>query len=221
MKHLIRTLIVIGVFFLTSESAAQVELNDGSIAISLGVGGNTYVGDLNPDRQTRQFNVQAAFTRYVDERTFFKLGINYGDIQAEYEPGDPLDLGSNPDINSFFSAHILSADLSFNWDVIQWSFIHVYGGTGIGFMDYQIQDNEGRNLNDRPVTRLENENYSTRMVYFPVNMGFVLFPRRQINIVYEQSWNLTNSDYLDNIGYLGDDSSDWILRRMFMVRYFF
>lgn len=219
MKKLILLTFFILTFFSTISQAQTFEL--GEFGAVIGIGGNTYVGDLNPDRNTRQFNMQVAFNRYVDDRVFFKWGINYGYIQGEFEPGDDINLGINPEVNRYFSAKVLSTDLSFNWEVIQWSFIHVYTGAGIGFMDYSIEDSEGRNLNSRPGTRITNEEYDTRLAYFPINLGFVLFPQRQINLIFEQSWNLTNSDYLDNIGYIGDSSSDWILRRMFLVRYKF
>ncbi len=186
-----------------------------------GVGGNTYIGDLNRDRNMGQFNAQVGLHRYVDERTFFKFSINVGGIQGEYSPGDDLDLSVNPDANTFFRADVLSVDFSFNWEIIKWSFVHVYTGTGLGYLDFSIQDRDGRNLVDRPDTRLEEEDYTTRIAYFPINLGFTLFPSRQFNLIWEYSWNLTNTDYLDNIGYSGNTSSDWIFRRMIVARYKF
>lgn len=208
-------------YILLAYSSEALSAQDFDFGLTFGIGGNTYVGDLNPDRKTFQLNYQAGFHRYVDEHSFFKVTINYGAIQGEYEPGDNLDLEQLPTVNTFFFSYILSADASYNWQLIQWSFLHFYVGTGLGVMDYRIEDSQGRNLAERHATRLENEDYKTRIGYFTLSTGYIFFPTRSFNLIYERSRNLTNTDYLDNIGLLGDRSSDWILRRMVTVRYRF
>lgn len=210
-------ILTIFILYVPTNSVAQ----EYEFAVLAGVGGNTYIGDLNQERNMGQFNAQIGFNRYVDERSFFKFSLNIGSIQGEFRPGDDLDLQVNPNANTFFRADVLSADISFNWEIIQWGIMHLYTGTGIGFMDYRIEDRQGRNLSQRPDTRLENEDYNTRIAYFPINLGITLFPRGQFNLIWEYSWNLTNTDYLDNIGYSGNTTSDWIFRRMIMARFKF
>lgn len=186
--------------------------------LSIGAGWNTYVGDLNPDAEGRNFNYTFSAYRYLDDRTSIELSFHTGGISGEIRPGI-IDAEYLSDINSYFFAEVNSLDVAANWNYINWDWLNAYAGFGIGIMDYSIEDHQGRNLRERPQTRKDGEAYQTLIPYAPVNLGFTFFSSSSVNLIYERSWNYTNSDYLDNIGLMGDIGSDWILRRKIGVRY--
>ncbi len=201
-------------------SAATAESNPQGEAwgVSIGAGWNTYVGDLNPDADGRSFNYTITAYRDLDPRTSIELNFHTGGISGETRPG-LIDADHLNQVNSYFSADVNSIDVAANWNYINGNWLEAYAGIGLGIMDYSIHDNQGRNLRERPQTRVEGENYETLIPYAPLKIGFTFFASSQVNLVYERSWNYTNSDYLDNIGLLGDLGSDWILRRKIAIRY--
>jgi len=207
-------ILLVGLFAAVSSSAQH--------RISAGFGANSYIGELSPDRGNAQINGSIYYHRYLEERVFVKGGLNFGRIEGSFELGDEFD-GRNlvDEPINFFSADIFSGDVSFNVEVIRLNFAYFYGGIGFGVLNFNLEDSEGRNLEDRPSTRLDNEDFSTTIAQVPINTGIILFPENRINLILEQSWILTNSDYLDNIGYTGREGSDSIIRRSLNIRYKF
>lgn len=187
--------------------------------VSLSAGWNTYVGDLNPDAEGRSSNFTLSFHRLIEDRTRLQLNLHNGSISGEYRPGVNINLEQPVEITSYFVAEVNSADLTIMRNVIQGSWLAVYGGIGLGIIDYSIEDQQGRNLRQRPQSRLEGEDYNTIIPYAPISLGFTFFASSSVNLFYERSWNYTNTDYLDNIGLIGDAQSDWIFRRSIGMRY--
>lgn len=188
----------------------------------VGIGGNYYDGELSGGLEEPQANITAGYTYRLDQHFFIHAEINVGRITGEYQPGDNFrGIRLNPEINKYFVSNTESIQAGIQWEWFRWYPFHSYVGVGVGFLSYEIADSQGRNILDIPSTRLPNETYDTRAMYVPLQVGVVLFHRKRVNIVLEQSWNITTTDYLDNIGYLGNNGSDTIIRRMLKVRYQF
>lgn len=218
MKDIPRAgLALIILLFLPAISWAD-EPNEGW-GISFGVGWNTYVGDLNPDARGRNSNFTLTFKRRVEDRTRLEFNLHKGSISGEYRPGYTINLEQPVEITSYFFAEVNSADLTIMRNFLQGNWLAIYGGIGLGIMDYSIEDQQGRNLRQRPQSRLEGEHYNTIIPYAPLSLGFTFFASNSVNLFYERSWNYTNTDYLDNIGLVGDAQSDWIFRRSIGIRY--
>ena len=190
--------------------------------VGITVGANSYVGELSPRGGSPQITIGASYQHYFEDRLFLRAGLQVGSIEGSYEPGDELNLISGiQDRTEYFSATVATVNLSLNWEFFQFGFAHIYGGVGFGILNYTIVDQQERDLTDRSGTRLAGEDYVTRVAQVPINGGIILFPEKKINLVVEQSWVLTNTDYLDNIGYAGSPGSDTIIRRTLSVRYNF
>lgn len=190
--------------------------------LSGGFGANTYIGELSPDGSSAQLNGSIYYHNYFEERFFVRAGLNFGNIEGSFEPGDEFtDLNRVEEPTTFFNADIFTGDVSFNLEVLRLGFGHIYGGIGFGLISFNLEDREGRNLEQRGSTRFENESFSTTVASVPLNAGIILFQNNKINLILEQTWILTNTDYLDNIGYAGQEGSDSIIRRSIIIRYQF
>ncbi|MGM0587498.1 MAG: hypothetical protein ACQETE_03705 [Bacteroidota bacterium] len=189
--------------------------------VSFGVGSNSYVGDLTPKRSMGQLNVSVRYLKQLDDNLAFKATLNIGEIEGEYKPGDPVQLlNTDREPNTFFHTRINSLDIGLRWTYWKTSFVDLYAGVGLGILTFNIQDDNNRNLDDRPETRLVDEEYSLRAAVVPLSVGLVLLKGKKISLQIEQSWNFTNTDYLDNIGYLGtENNNDYVIRRSLSLRY--
>ena len=190
--------------------------------ISGGIGANTYIGELSPDGSSAQLNGSFYYHNYFEDRFFVRAGFNFGSIEGSFEPGDQfINRNSVEDPTTFFNADIFTGDVSFNMEVIRLGFGHIYGGIGFGVLTFNLEDREGRNLEQRSRTRFENESFSSTVASVPLNVGIILFQNNKINLMLEQTWILTNTDYLDNIGYAGQEGTDSIIRRSLNIRFQF
>lgn len=188
----------------------------------IGVGGNYYQGELSDGLENAQPEFVIGYQHYFEEHFSFYTSIHIGRVKGEYQPGESFPgLRSDSDVNEYFSSDITGIQAGINWTWLRWNVMHSYVGLGLGVMNFTVEDEEGRNLSEIPDTRKENEQYETRAMYSPIQIGINLFHSKKINILLEQSWNLTNTDYLDNIGYLGKKGSDTIVKRVMKVRYRF
>lgn len=214
--YVIPVLILIGLWTLTYSNVKSQSYT------YVGVGGNYYQGELSNDLENAQPDFVIGYQHYFEEHFSFYTSLHVGRVEGEYQPGDDIQgLITNGNENRYFSSDITSIQAGINWTWLRWTVMHSYVGLGIGFMNFSIKDDEGRNIAEMPETRMENEQYDTQSMYSPIQIGFNLFHSKKINILLEHSWNLTNTDYLDNIGYLGKEGSDTIIKRMMKVRYRF
>ena len=200
--------------------------------ISFGVGLNSYVGELSPSSRQRlnpirgdgELNVRIGYTRYLREKLFIDASVNVGAIEGSFEPGDDIDpevITSYPNLNRFFRTSLSSLEFTLNWIFTDWQEFDLYGGVGMGVLSFRVEDENNRNLRLVPNTRAEGETYDNITMMVPINAGIILFKNRRVNLLFQVSWNLTNTDYLDNIGRLGQSGNDSVLRNLFMVRYGF
>lgn len=188
---------------------------------SVGIGSNSYIGDLSPTRTMGQLNVLLRYQKMLDESLALQATVNVGEIEGEYEPGDPIELlGSSRTPNTYFSARVNSLDVGLKWYILKSNFVQLNASLGLGLLTYTIEDKEERSLNKREETRLPDEDYVLRAAYLPASIGLVFFHDKSISLEIEQSWSFTNTDYLDNISYLGDKSgNDHIVRHSLTLRY--
>ena len=199
--------------------------------VNAGVGLNTYVGELNPSSRQRisplrgggELNIRLGYTRYIQPRLFLDVAVNVGRIEGSYDLGDDVDpliiADNDSEINRFFRSNFRSAEVSLNATLTKWESLDLYVGIGFGLLSFEIEDEEGRNLRLAPSTRREGEDYENTTAVVPINAGLILFKNQRVNVLFQVSWNLTNTDYLDNISQFGKQGNDSIMRNLFIIRY--
>lgn len=194
-------------------------------SLVVGIGGNSYSGDLNIQPANPQMNITIGVDSYLEQRLFIRGSLNYGMIEANYEPGDaivdPTDKGPDFIVTNYFSSQLLSLETAAMFEFISGGFLSITGGVGIGALYFDPRDSNGNKLSSNSNTRLPDESYSSVVPYSPVTLSIILFGSRKVNLMFENTWLFTNSDYIDNIGYAGDTGSDYIVRQSFLMRYNF
>lgn len=191
----------------------------GQPSITLGFGGNAYTGELNTGRGNAKLNLHIGAQYYIEDALFLKGEFNIGQISGEFNLGD--DLVPNNRAIRFFNGDIWSLDGSANYEILPTALGDFYVGLGFGFMNVRLEDRDGNDLSNLPDTRAPGESIDDFVFYAPINVGIILFNRRRASVLLEQTWLLTNSDYLDNIGVDGSPGSDSIVRRTIKLRYEF
>ena len=196
-----------------------------NMSLVLGVGGNSYSGDLNVQPANPQMNITIGVDSYLEDRLFIRGSLNYGLVEGNYEPGDvivdPTDKGPDFVLTNYFTSQILTVETQAMFAFINGGLLAINGGVGIGAMYFDPRDRNGKKLIDNPNSRISSEEYSPIVAYSPITLSIVLFNDRKVNVMFENTWMLTNSDYIDNIGYAGDGGSDFIVRQSFLLRYHF
>lgn len=226
----IKSLLFCFVFTLFSELCLQAQTKGNFV--HFGFGFNSYIGDLaprsgsiwNPSDQPAKSSFLLGMNRYLDETVYFDISVCVGSIEGNYSFNSDISpeiLSKYSSINRYFLTDFISAETSLNAELIKWSFTDIYIGVGIGLITYQIRDENKRNLRLVPESRLPGENYGQYAFYMPIKTGFILFQESQINLIWELSWNILRSDYIDNIGELGNEENDMIFRNLAKVRYRF
>jgi hypothetical protein len=110
-------------------------------------------------------------------------------------------------------------EFSLLYEVFEFDPITLYGGLGLGFMSYRLFDRAGKRLERQQQSRIAGEFYDNLAFTSPITVGVLLFKGRGAQIALEQQWILSNSDYLDNIGYAGARGDDRIVRRSLIIRF--
>lgn len=194
-------------------------------SLVVGIGGNSYSGDLNIQPANPQMNITIGVDSYLENKLFIRSSLNYGMIEANYEPGDaiidPTDKGPNFVVTNYFSSQLLSLETAAMFEFISGRLLSITGGVGLGALYFDPRDANGNKLSSNNNTRLPEESYSSIVPFSPVTVSVILFSDRKVNIIFENTWLFTNSDYIDNIGYTGDTGSDYIVRQSFLMRYNF
>jgi len=200
---------------------------------------NTCIGDINP--LIGSFYTPTAFKgllgynfgieKNLDDNVTWLLEIGFGDFESTYSPARsdvsidsyhiPANDEKNPDRNSY--RYILgkysNISFSLNWTFLEMSLFDVYLGLGLGIMEFNLSDLDGRNLKEVNITRYINETVPRLTPIMPLTMGITFFSGSSFTVVYETSWIFTNTDYLDNVGFYGNPDSDSIFRNQIRVRY--
>lgn len=170
--------------------------------LELGIGGNAYMGDLSDryDFWAPHVAVALHFTKKI--RWNSSLNLFVGSLRSEnyaYQAAEP----SVRTVKAFVTAF-----QSFQYR-LYFNFIHkrhfrAYLQLGIGLLRYDPRDLEGNSLADQVDTRLPDEQYGAMAAVFPFGAGIRYTFNNGWGIHSELSWWNPTTDYLDNIGALGD-----------------
>lgn len=210
-----KTILWIGFLFASAlPSAAQFA--------SFTVSGDGYRGDLNKQGGLNGFNVSAGYSYYLEEGLFIKTQLGAGSFSSEYTLGNatvfpnPIPPGFDPTL--FVENKHYNGDISLNYEVFAYSPAAVYVGMGVGFLSYRLFDRTGARLETNNQSRISGEVTDGIAFTAPITVGLLLFTNSSAQIALENQWILTNSDYLDNIGYAGERGPDMLVRRSLVIR---
>ncbi|MFM2375356.1 MAG: hypothetical protein RLZZ165_453 [Bacteroidota bacterium] len=189
--------------------------------LRLGVGllASTYIGDLNAnggavDRFTSgaSLSVQFASERLLSPQ----LNAGFGRIMAQDRELQAVD-GVHP--NTFVQTPFFLVDLRLKARFLRESPVHPSLSAGVGFLGYTPEDGDGNNLIDNYSTRRNDETYGSMTASFPLSAGFEVPLNGTLMVGLEYTYRMTASDYLDNVGRLGQRNGNDKLQSILLTLY--
>ncbi len=189
---------------------------------SFKVSADGYRGDLNKKGGINGAAVSVGYTYYIEDGLSVRSQFNSGFFSSEYTLGNgdvfpnPVPPGFSPTL--YFENRHAGGDVSLQYELVTLGPATLYTGLGIGFMSFRLYDRAGKRLESQNDSRLNGETMDGSAFTAPISAGILLFSGSSAQIALEQQWILTNSDYLDNIGYAGGRGDDTLVRRSLVVR---
>ncbi len=190
--------------------------------VTFAISADGYRGDLNRLNRVNGFNAAVGYVRYIEEGVFLRIQAGSGSFSSEFELGngtvypDPVPPGFEPTL--FFENRHQNADISLLLEVYTLGPVTLFGGLGAGVLQSKLFDGNGRRLEATAGSRVAGERVNGLAFTAPLSAGVLLFKDYRAQVSIERQWLLTNSDYLDNIGYAGTLGDDYLARTTLTVR---
>jgi hypothetical protein len=106
--------------------------------------------------------------------------------------------------NQFVETRFFSADIRLVGYILRQGPVRPYVSAGVGLMFFSPYDEDGNFLGENIFTRLPEEGYGPSSAVFPVGGGVALKVNQVLWLNLGYHYRFTPTDYLDNIGLLGN-----------------
>lgn len=190
------------------------------LRVGMGLIGATYTGDLNTNGQTLYrfypglgFSLQFASPKLISPQ----LNAGFGKFVAQNRKLEAVE-GVQP--NTYAETPFFYVDFRLRARFLRELPVVPYVSAGIGMLGYTPRDIDGNNLLDNLSTRQEGETYGSLTAAFPLSLGAELTLSHFVSLGLEYTFRPTTSDYLDNIGLLGERSGKDKLHSLMLSIYF-
>jgi hypothetical protein len=183
-----------------------------------GAGPASYRGDLAPSYQKwgGLFGLALKFNRHrwvnpVVDLSFGRVSGQNPDF-PERLPLDLLPAEGTP--NRFFSSTLVNASFGLHFNLLKTERYQLYLSQGLGFTRFGPRDDRGNPLADQLNTRAFDEALPTTGLILPTGLGGAYFFPNGFGLGAEVGWLNPRTDYLDNLGQLGNPEAprDNVLR---------
>ena len=200
---MLRNLLLIVLFVYPLMMIAQPE----SVPLKLGISlvGFSYSGDLIEEGdQFRRFYPGSNFSIQFNGKKSLQLQVNTGFGRFTEQADFPI-IPTNTEVipNDFVETSLFYIDLRAKYWFLKEQSIRPFIGFGLGMLFFNPKDAAGNFLGENIFTRLEDEEYSTTVVNFPLTIGAEMSITQNISLGLDYTYRITPTDYLDNIGKLG------------------
>ncbi|MEO0897895.1 MAG: hypothetical protein AAFY71_15920 [Bacteroidota bacterium] len=188
-------------------SASWGQGKGGPLRVSLGWTGMIYKGDLtlNEGQYARMYPGGNLALQFANHRKFrMRFNAGFGKVVEQVDQISKL-YDNNRITNSYFETNLFYIDLRLMRYFWRKGPIHPYVGIGPSLLFFNPRDAEGNFLIDNIFTREAGEEYATTIFVWPATLGFSVPVSKRLSISTEYVYRLNVSDYIDNIGILGED----------------
>jgi hypothetical protein len=182
--------------------------NRSPLKVGLGLTGLTYRGDLtiNEEDYLRMYPGGNMFLQFANQKAFrLRLNAGFGKL-VEQVDRPSLQWESSRVTNSYFETSIFYLDLRLMRYFLRKQAVQPYIGIGPGIFFFNPKDQYGNFLIDNIFTRESGEDFLTTVFVFPVTGGISLRLNKSLDISADYTFRLNMTDYVDNIGMLGEQS---------------
>lgn len=183
--------------------------------LKLGVSltGSSYRGDL--DNQTFNFTrfypgINFSIELEGKKRLRLQFNAGYGQFAEEFDENTQLTDTAGASLPNGFQGVVPFVQTSFFYTdfrlrgrLAQLGPLELFAGTGVGFLMFSPRDKNGKFLSETYLNRERSESYNTLVAQFPLNIGFQYRFSPQVAVGLDYTYRLTPTDYLDNLGKLG------------------
>ncbi len=183
-----------------------------------GAGPASYRGDLAPSYQKwgGLFGLALKFNRHrwVNPVVDFSFGRVSGQ-NPDFPARLPLDLQpAEGTPNRFFSSTLVNASFGLHFNLLKTERYQLYLSQSLGFTRFSPRDDRGNPLADQLNTRAFDETLPTTGLILPTGLGGAYFFPNGFGLGAEVGWLNPRTDYLDNLGQLGNPEAprDNVLR---------
>jgi hypothetical protein len=174
------------------------------VMIGVGLMAQTFIGDLTPANEVfTRWYPGMNFSLQFDSRRLLSPQINFAfsDFVAQDRNLGAKD-GRQP--NRFAHVTYFSADFRLRVRFLRKSRIRPHLGVGIGFLTFSVKDEKEKSLLNNISSRALNERYASTSAILPFNAGFTWKLSPIISTGIDVTYSLCLSDYIDNVGKLGN-----------------
>ena len=206
MRFLPIVLLLLSVFWPNGISGQIAESERESLQIGFGLTGTSYVGDFSGEEvfipriyPGGNISLQMNSTRLLS----FQVNGGFGKFADQYDLSSP-DIPEGVTASSFVETRFVYGDLRLHLRLMPRSRIQPYISAGAGILHFTPRNKDGKKLENRTGTRLEGENYNSLIPELPVVAGLKTKLNRSLSISLDYTFKYTPTDYLDNIGLIGN-----------------
>lgn len=190
------------------------------LRVGIGLLGSTYTGDLNTGGQsfTRFYPGMAFSLQFASPKLLSpQLNTGFGKFVAQDRDIAAID-GIQP--NTYAETPYFFVDFRLRARFLRDRVIGPFVSAGIGMLGYTPKDMAGNNLLDNISSRKEEEVYGSLTASFPLSFGTEIRMSHFVSVALEYTFRPTGSDYLDNIGILGQRDGKDKVQSMLLSLYF-
>lgn len=192
--------------FLFALTTVQAQIGTKNLKLGLGLMTTMYQGDMSMD-ESGSFRVYPGVNLSIQSqrvrRIQLQLNAGFGHFADQYDNGVPAaPEGVQP--VSFVETSFFYGDLRLRLTPFPWHRVRPYASVGAGFLIFSPKDLDGKFLSDAILTRPEGENYNTSVPQLPMSLGIQTEMTGLLGAGIEYTYRFTPTDYLDNIGSLGN-----------------
>lgn len=215
----------LGILFwclILTHSALQGQQAPPSLQIGAGLTGYSYAGDFTVGEADyrRVYPGANLSLQFLGKRPLqLQVQVGFGKI-LEQQDKPNLFLPSEVKPNSFFQTSLFSTELRLRYRFFHRRRIQPFLGAGIGMLFFTPRDMEGNFLSENIFTRVDQEDYETTVPVIPLMGGVLLNINQRLSLGLDYTYRLVQSDYLDNIGQLGQQAGNDAIHSANLTLYF-
>lgn len=187
-------------------AVAQANFSRDPLKVGMGLSGFGYLGDMSESQSTfSRFYPGANFSLQTENRKALKIQLNggFGKFSDQFD-GEPPRVEPHIEPTTFVETSFFYGDLRLKYRFFPRHRFQPYISVGAGLLFFTPRDKNGRLLNTRSQTRAEGESYSTAVPQLPATVGLQAIINRNIYLGLGYTYRFVPTDYLDNIGQLGN-----------------
>lgn len=202
MKYIYCLLIVT---CLSAPNLSFSQKKPGAPHLGIGWTGLLYQGDLTMGETDylRVYPGSNIFLQFANERAFrLRFSAGFGKIVEQVDQR-PLLSEESRQTNNYFETNLFYFDLKLMRYFFRKGPVQPYLGFGPSLFFFNPKDQDGNFLIDNIFTREVGEEFATTIFVWPATVGLSFPLSKALRINADYTYRLNMSDYIDNIGLLG------------------